>query len=193
MNRHNDSRKHGFSVSTWLALMALVTVSCGFHLRGAGEYQLPPSLATLRVAVEGSSQQYDPLRVAMANALRAQAGVDVVDATDVPTLVLFAQRSDSQLLSVSSTGKASEYLLKYEVSFRVADRNGKTLAEPQTVRVQRNQAFDRLNVQATEREGREFQRDMQRDAVQQILRRMARISIQEIKPMEPQMNTDQHR
>jgi len=157
----------------------LLLVSCGYHLRGAGEYRLPPALATLRVAVEGSSQQNDPLQVSMTNALRTQAGVNVVSATDVPTLVLFAQRSDSQLLSVGSTGMASEYLLRYEVSFRVADKDGKALSEPQTVRVQRNQAFDRLNVLATEREGREFRREMQRDAVQQILRRLAHIELTE--------------
>ena len=151
-------------------------VACGFHLRGAGEYRLPPPLATLRVVVGGSTQQYDPLRVEITNALRTQAGVDVIDATDAPTLVLFAQRSDSQLLSVSSTGMASEYLLKYEVSFRVADKNGKALMESQTVRVQRNHAFDRLNVLAAEREEQEFGRDMQRDAVQQILRRLAKIN-----------------
>ncbi len=159
--------------------MTLVTAACGFHLRGASEFRLPPALATLRVVMEGSSQQYDPLRVEMTNALRAQAGVDVVNATDVPTLVLFAQRSDSQLLSVSSTGQANEYLLKYEVSFRIADKNGKILAAPQTVRVQRNQAFDRFNVLASEREQREFQREMQRDAVQQILRRLAHIELTE--------------
>lgn len=161
------------------SLAALATTACGFHLRGAGELRLPPELATLRVTVEGSTQQYDPLRLEMTGALRSQAGVDVVDAADVPALVLFAQRSDSQLLSVSSTGQANEYLLKYEVSFRVADRNGKPLAGPQTVRVQRNQAFDRLNVLATEREEREFRREMQRDAVQQILRRLAHVELTE--------------
>jgi len=166
-----------FSLYLVTCILYLLLSGCGFHLRGAGEYRLPPALATLRVVVEGSSQQYDPLRVAMTNALRDQAGVDVVDATDVPTLVLFAQRSDSQLLSVISTGMANEYLLNYEVSFRVADKNGKVLSKPQTVRVQRNQAFDRLNVLATERERREFQREMQRDAVQQILRRLSRITI----------------
>lgn len=178
MNRCHDSRVRRF----WMPIvfsLATLAAACGFHLRGAGEHQLPPALATLRVIVEGSSQQYDPLRVAMTNALRAQAGVDVVDATDVPALVLFAQRSDSQLLSVSSTGQANEYLLKYEVSFRVTDKNGKILAAPQTVRVQRNQALDRLNVLATEREGLEFQREMQRDAVQQILRRLAHIELTE--------------
>ena len=175
--RGDDGRKRHFLPWLGLSLMALASVACGFHPRGTDEYRLPPALATLRVAVEGSSQQYDPLRVEMTNALRAQAGVDVVEATDVPTLVLFAERSENQLLSVSSTGKANQYLLKYEVSFRVADKDGKTLSEPQTVRVQRNQAYDPLNLLATEREEREFRREMQRDAVQQILRRLSHISM----------------
>jgi outer membrane lipopolysaccharide assembly protein LptE/RlpB len=48
-------------------------------------------------------------------------------------------------------------------------------------------------VLAKEREEQELRREMQRDAAQQILRRLSRISIQEIKPEEPPINTDQHR
>ena len=160
-----------------LAACHLLLVSCGFHLRGAGEYRLAPALATLRVTVQGSTQQYDPLRVAMTNALRSQAGVDVVDAAEAPVLVLFAETYDRQLLSVDSTGRAEEYLLRYSVSFRVTDKEGKILSEPQTVRVQRYLAFDRLNVLANEREESELRRDMQHDAVQQILRRLAAVEL----------------
>ena len=155
----------------------LFLAGCGFHLRGATEYGLPPALATLRVTVQGSTQQYDPLRVAMTNALRTQAGVDVVDAAEAPVLLLFAEKFDRQLLSVDSTGKAEEYLLRYAVSFRVTDKDSKILSEPQTVRVQRYFAFDRLNVLANEREESELRRDMQNDAVQQILRRLAAVEL----------------
>jgi LPS-assembly lipoprotein len=153
----------------------LLLVSCGFHLRGAGEYRLSPALATLRVVVEGSALQNDPLRAQMIEALRAQAGAEVVEATGVPTLTFFGERFSSRLLSVTSTGQANEYSLDYELSFRVADKDGRPLAPPQTVRVQRNQTFDRLNVLASEREEGELRREMQRDAVQQVLRRLAKI------------------
>ena len=155
----------------------LLLISCGFHLRGTGKAELPPALSTLRVMLEGSQQQNDPLLVAMKNALRTQTDVQLEDTGDAPLLVLYGERSDSQVLSVSSTGKADEYLLKYEVSFRLTGKDGKALAESQTVRVRRDHAFDRLNVLAKEREEQELRREMRRDVVQQILRRLSRITL----------------
>jgi LPS-assembly lipoprotein len=157
-------------------LIVLATTACGFHLRGTGKVEFPPILSALRVTVENNKQQNDPLLVAMKNALRAQTNVEIVDSSDAPLLVLYGESSDSQVLSVSSTGKADEYLLKYEVSFKLTDKESKALSVSQTVRVQRDHAFDRLNVLAKEREEQELRREMQRDAVQQILRRLSRIT-----------------
>lgn len=173
--RGDGGRKRRFLMLTGFVLIVLATTACGFHLRGTGKVEFPPMLATLRVVLENNQQQNDPLLVAMKNALRTQTEVQLEDSGDAPLLVLYAERSDSQVLSVSSTGKADEYLLKYEVSFRLTGKDGKALAEPQTVRVQRDHAFDRLNVLAKEREEQEMRREMQRDAVQQILRRVSRI------------------
>jgi LPS-assembly lipoprotein len=161
----------------FVLLVALgILSSCGFHLRGTGKVEFPPMLSTLRVMVENSEQQNDPLLVAMKNALRTQTNVQIEDSGDAPLLVLYGERSDSQVLSVGSTAKVEEYLLKYEVSFRLTGKEGKALAESQTVRVQRDLAFDPLNVLAKEREVQELRREMQRDAVQQILRRLSRIT-----------------
>jgi LPS-assembly lipoprotein len=162
--------------------------ACGFHLRGAGKAELPEALSTLRVAIEGGQAANDPLLAAMKTALRTQAGVTVVDSVEAPLLLLSGERSDSQVLSVGTTGKADEYLLKYEVSFRLVGVDGKALAEAQTVKLQRDHAFDRFNVIAKEREEVDLRRDMQRDAVQQILRRLARITF---KSSEPAANANQ--
>ena len=161
-----------------VATCQLLLVSCGFHLRGTGKVELPPVFSTLRVMVENNQQQNDPLLVGMKNALRTQTDVQIEDSGDAPLLVFYGERSDSQLLSVSSSGRADEYLLKYEVSFRLTGKDGKALSEPQTVRVQRDHVFDRLNVLAKEREEQELRREMQRDAVRQILRRLSRISLE---------------
>ena len=162
--------------STVFLFAALATAACGFHLRGSGKYELSPELATLRVAVEGNQLQNDPLLVAMKDALRSQTDVLVEDTGKAPLLQLYGERLDSEVLSVDSTGKVAQYLLKYQVSFRLSDKDGKPLSEPQTVRAQREQSFDRLNVLLTERETQEQQRAMRRDAVQQILQRLARIN-----------------
>jgi LPS-assembly lipoprotein len=162
--------------SAVLLFAAVATAACGFHLRGSDTYGLSPELATLRVAVEGSQLQNDPLLVAMKDALLTQTDIQVVDTGKVPLLQLFGEHFDKQVLSVDSTGKVAEYLLKYQVSFRLADTEGKLLSESQTIRVQRDQSFDPTNVLLTEREIEEQRRNMRRDAVQQILRRLVHIN-----------------
>lgn len=160
----------------YLLLLAVGLLSaCGFHLRGTGQYQISPAFTTLRVMVEGNQQQNDPLLVAMKNALRSQTDVKVEDTPAAPLLLLFSEKIDNQVLSVSSTGMAAQYLLRYEVSFRLVGKGNKPLSEPETVRLQRDYSFDRLNVLAMEREQADLQREMQRDAVQQILQRLSHI------------------
>lgn len=160
-----------------LATCHLLLISCGFHLRGAGKFEIPPSLSILQVKVEGNLLENNPLLVAMKNALGSQTDIQIQESGEAPRLILYGEQSDSQVLSVTSTGKVDEYLLKYVVSFRLMDKDGKLLSEPQTVRVQREHQFDRLNVLAKEREEQDLRRAMQRDAVQQILRRLSRVII----------------
>ena len=175
-----------------LFILHFSLISCGFHLRGTGKAELQAALSILQVRVEGNLLENHPLLAAMKYALRTQANVRIEETGDAPRLLLYGERSDSRVLSVTSTGKAEEYLLTYEVSFRLTDAKEQPLSEPQTVRVQRDYRYDPLNVLAKEREEQELRRELQRDAVQQILRRLSRISIQEIKAREPQINTDQH-
>lgn len=181
-NERVRSRASFLLLALFTLHFSLALSACGFHLRGAGKAELPAALSTLRVAIEGSHALNDPLLAAMKTALRTQAGVAVVDSAEVPLLLLFGEHSASQVLSVGATGKADEYLLKYEVSFRLVGADGKELAGPQTVKLQRDHAFDRFNVIAKEREEADLRRDMQRDAVQQILRRLARITLKSSGP-----------
>lgn len=167
-----------------LVACSLLLSSCGFHLRGGGTVEFPPALTTLRVVVADSQLANDPLLVAVKNALRTQAGVLIEEDVDVPKLVLAGERVESQVLSVGTTGKVSEYLLKYEVSFRLADAAGRVLSDPQTIKLQRDYRFDPLNVLAKEREEEDLKRLMRQDAASQIVRRLAKISFK------PQASSD---
>jgi LPS-assembly lipoprotein len=167
------------NMRTFLILLVTVGIlsACGFHLRGTGKFDMSPTLSVLQVRVEGSRQENNPLLVEMKNVLRTQTNVQIVESGDAPRLVLYGEVSDSQVLSVTAIGKVDEYLLKYEVSFRLVDKSDKMLSPPQTIRLQRDHPFDRLNVLAKEREEQELRRIMQRDAVQQILRRLSRLTL----------------
>jgi len=150
---------------------------CGFHLRGTETIEMGSAIDRLQIRTQGSQQDKTGLLAAMKNAVRIQTKIQIEDTGDAPRLILFDEKSESRVLSVTQVGKVDEYLLKYELSFRLEDKAGNSLAPPQTVRVQRDHQFDRLNVLAKEREEVELRREMQRDAVQQILRRLSRIKL----------------
>jgi len=155
-------------------LAAVLIAGCGFQLRGQGTVKLPESLATIRVMVAGSQVANDPLRLAMEDMLRIYAGATVAQASDTPTLVLTGENINSQVLTVDASGKASGYLLRYEISYSVLGATGEELAPPQTLRLQRDYRFNPLNVLAKEQEEENLKRELRRDALYQIVRRLAR-------------------
>ena len=158
----------------------LSLMSCGFHLRGMGAVELAPELRALRVQVSGAQSANDPLMESMRNALREQAGITVQDGGDVPLLELYGERYETRVASVSTTVKAAEYLVLYDVTFQVTSADGTRRGGPETLRLQRDYSFDPLNVLAKEREEQELREALRRDAVQQILRRLAKMELRPV-------------
>ena len=157
-------------------LVAVLIAGCGFQLRGLGTAQLPPSLSTLRVVVQDSLAANDPLRLTMEDALRVQAGATITQAGDAPVLTLTRETVDSQVLTVDASGKVSTYLVRYELSFNVVDAGGEVLLLPQTLRLQRDYRFNPLDVLAKEQEEETLKRELRRDALSQVVRRLARLT-----------------
>lgn len=160
-----------------LLVTCLLLASCGFQLRGVSSITLPPELATLRVTMSGG--RYPPLLVEMRNALLALGGVHLTDdvLADVPVLQLHGENSENQVLAIDSSGRISAYLINFRVTFLLTGADGKLLLPEQSVKLQREYSFDRLNVIATEKQSEFLQNEMRRDAAQQILRRLARVNI----------------
>jgi len=157
-------------------LIALpLLVACGWHLRGTEGVILPSSLSVLRVQMTGGEGAYDTLLIAMREALQVQGGAKIADGPNLPTLHLYNPVVTNRVLSVDSTSKVREYMMRYEVSFRVTDALGGEIAPVQTLILQRPVAFDRLSVLAKEREEAELVTELKRDAAQQILQRLSRI------------------
>lgn len=166
-----------------LAAGGSLLVSCGFHLRGLDKAVLPAELAELRLLGPlgggAAAAAHDELYVAMREALVTQGGARLTESASAPALVLLAERVSTRVLSVGTSGKASEYLLRYELDFRLTDGAGRERLAPQTLRLQRSYTFDPLNVLAKEREERELLRALRRDAAAQIVRRLSKISLSE--------------
>lgn len=155
-------------------LLSLSLTACGFHLRGQESTNLPAYLSSLRL----SAPAYAPLTVEMRNALKGQAGVRVVEDMQAAaaTLTLAGEQIESQVQAIDISGKVSDYLLNYSVAFSLTAADGQVLLPMQFIKLQREYTFDKLNVLAKEREDAFLRQEMRRDAVQQILRRMASLA-----------------
>ena len=149
------------------ALVACVLLaSCGFQLRGQASYPFRtfyvnapaygPFATELRRAIAGAGTA--------AIAESASGAEVVIDVTEVA--------DDKQVLSLSPGGRVQEYALAKAVRFRVHDAQGREWMKPDEIVIRRNYTYD-----DTERLAREIQearllRDMQTDAVAQIVRRL---------------------
>ncbi len=138
---------------------------------------MPASLSTLRVTMSDNQLAYPPLLVELRNALAARPEITLLEAKQTKgtaaVLDLFGEYFAPQVVGVDPTGKVLAYLLNYKVDFRLSDSAGKALIQKQTVKLQREYTFDRFNVLAKEREEEYLKDEMRRDAVQQIMRRLA--------------------
>jgi LPS-assembly lipoprotein len=162
-----------------VSFFLLCSSACGFHLRG-NDMDFPPSLSQLRVTVKGAGLN-DPLWIAMRDTLSNSAHAAIVTDPGAPHLTLFDERSKTQVLSVDETGHALGYTLQYEVSFKLDKGDGTEWIAPQTIQLARDYSFDPLNLLAKEREKSELRQVLQREAVQQIVRRLARITAKSVK------------
>lgn len=176
--RQKPTRRHAAVVPLYLVpcILYLILSGCGFHLRGTSSVALPPELSTLRVTMGGAG--YPPLLVEVRNALLALGSVRLTDdvSASVPVLQLNSESSTSQVLAIDSSGRISAYLLNFRVDYSLIGADKKPLLQNQSVKLQREYGFDRLNVLASEKQNEFLQSEMRRDVAQQILRRLARYS-----------------
>jgi LPS-assembly lipoprotein len=89
------------------------------------------------------------------------------------TVEILSERQEKQILSLNASGRVQEYLLRYRVSFRVVDRTGRVLIPPDDIVLERDLTYDDDAVLAKENEEAFLYRDMQMDAVQQLVRRLS--------------------
>ena len=113
----------------------------------------------------------------MARALRIElerAGGRIVDNKEDATAILTVVReiSENRILSVGSTGKASEYELFDEVVFSLSDREDNVLIKPQSLRRTRDLVFDETALLGKLSEAEGIHQQMRQDLARQIIIRI---------------------
>ena len=152
----------------FILLSLIMLTACGFKLRG--DVELPPILQETYIESE------NPF-TGMARALRVEleaSGARIVESSEQATAVLqiVNERSENRILSVGSTGKASEYELFDEVTFQLADRNGKVLVKQQNLRIIRDLVFDENQLLGKVSESEQLHVQMRRSLARQIFTRI---------------------
>jgi LPS-assembly lipoprotein len=146
------------------AALCLTLAACGFQLRGQA------TLPFETMYVTGSPA----FATQLARAVRAGSNTRIVaDAKEAQvTLQILNERRDRVILSISGTGRVSELQLRYFVSYRLTDRESREYIPTSEVQLKRDLTYSDTDVLGKEQEEALLYRDMQNDAVQQVVRRL---------------------
>jgi LPS-assembly lipoprotein len=153
-----------------LAAATLLLASCGFHLRGA--VALP--FESLYVDAPQASLFATQLRRAIGTG--SQTRIADSQANADATLQLLNELREKEILSLSAGGRVRELQLRYRIQYRVYDRNKLEIAAPSEIVLRRDYSFNDQEQLSKESEEALLYRDMQTDAVQQLLRRLQAIA-----------------
>ena len=147
-------------------LLAFGVGACGFHLRGEANYAF--------TTVYLNSPATAAITTDLKRSLDASGSAKVVAAADKAQVVLDLNsvEDDKHILSLSSGGKVFEYLLTKRVLFRVHDSDGNDWLPTTEVLIRRTYTYSDTEALAKAYEEERLWRDMQADAVQQIVRRL---------------------
>ncbi|HEY7787508.1 MAG TPA: LPS assembly lipoprotein LptE [Casimicrobiaceae bacterium] len=151
---------------TVVFVLALAFAGCGFHLRGAATY----AFTSIFVSAPGAPTMAAELR----RALEATGSAAVVDDPKKAQVILDlpAVTDDKEVLSLSGAGSVQEFLLVKRVDFRLHDADGNEWLPPGEFSLRRSYTFNQSEVLARETQEQRLLKEMQTDAVQQLIRRL---------------------
>lgn len=149
---------------------SLLLTGCGFQLRQQ------PRLTFASIALTGFAT-----RSPLAEELRGQLGrqVRVLEAPDKADVVLHALEDQRTRTAVASTATAEvrDVELGVKLKFRARARGGRELILPTELAAVRSMSYRETAALAKEFEETELYREMQTDLVNQVLRRLATLTV----------------
>ena len=156
------------------ALLAgsVLLAGCGFKLRGEQNF------AFESIAV--NAPQNGPVAIELRRALgtRLRDGIlPLGGATPQVTLDVTNEQREKTVVGVNAAGQVREFQLRIRVAIKLRSAEGKELIADSEILQQRDISFNESASLAKEAEEGLLYRDMQNDIVQQVLRRLAAVSL----------------
>lgn len=151
----------------FVLLLSLLLSACGFHLRGTDP---ATALPFTTVRVDGDGVAAKNLREYLAT---YRGAVKLVKKGPAETVIrVTGENYSKDVLTLSNIGRVSEYRLNLRLTF-ATDFKGRNVLEQGEVTLHRTLSWSDNSILSKESEEATLVRDMQRDAVQLILRRAA--------------------
>ena len=140
---------------------------CGFHLRGG--QTLPYS--SLYIDAPPTSTFALQMKRIIGNSSQTRVATVAQEADAI--LQVQGEAREKEILSLSGAGRVREYQLRYRLTYRVLDGKNIELVPSSQLLLRRDISFSDDAALAKESEEALLFRDMQSDAVQQLMRRLA--------------------
>lgn len=164
-----------------LATCHLSLVSCGFHLRGQVELPRP-----LEAAYVSGVPRTGALAQDVAFIIEGAGGQVVAEPAEATgRLVIHEEEFDRRVLSVDSSGKVSEYELRYAIRYALHGPDGDVIVPEETVSGTRSYRFDPGNVLGAGEEEAVLREELRRQTVTQMLRRLRIATLSQRRPAAP--------
>ncbi|MCA3182194.1 MULTISPECIES: LPS assembly lipoprotein LptE [unclassified Cupriavidus] len=168
MDRPDMGRRGFLAIGAAMAAAGLLA-GCGFHMRGNADF----TFKRLYIGLPANSLMGADLRRNIRNGSDTKV-VEEREEADAFLDVLADTRGKS-ILSITAQGVVREYRLTQRFSFRLRDAAGKELIAPSTLILTRDLTYNEANTLAKDYEEQQLYRDMQKDIVQQLMRRLAAV------------------
>ncbi len=153
-----------------LLATALLLTACGFQLRGSAllPYQ------TLHVAAPGTSHFATAFRRTITSGTQTRVVDSVREAQ--ATLHVVNEFREKSILSLSGGGRVREVQLSYRVIYRLTDSSNRELRPLTQIALHRDLSTNDTDTLSKESEEALLYREMQSDAVSQLLRQLQAVA-----------------
>ena len=155
---------HASRLTVSIALCAMLT-ACGFHLRGQAKLPFDS------IYISGSPAFVNQISRELRAGSQARVTTNPKDAQ--VTLQIVSEARERVILSLSAAGRVQEITLRYRVAYRLTDAKGAEYIPASQIVLRRDVTYSDSDVLGKEQEEILLYRDMQNDAVQQMVRRLS--------------------
>lgn len=150
---------------------ALPLAGCGFHLRGS-----TPDSRLQFESVYLAASKGTPLERELRGAILSQGATLAADQkSGAVTLRIVSEAQEKKILTLNAQGQVREFSLTYRLRFEVADKDNRKLLTPEEISLQSYLSYSESQALAKETEERMTFIDLRRDAVNQVMRQLARV------------------